>query len=92
MEWLYEEGRIYSLDEEGDILVEVSFPLVKENLVDIDSTYVSPKARGKGYAGMALELAAKHIREKGYKTLYSCPYAEKWFIRNREKYGDLMGE
>lgn len=85
MDWIYEEDMIYSLDEDGEILAKVSFPLIGENLVDIDSTYVNPKARGMGYASLALEQVADHLTNKGYKAICSCPYALKWFKKNREE-------
>ncbi|NLP17078.1 MAG: N-acetyltransferase [Clostridiales bacterium] len=92
MKWNYEDGRIFSISNENDLMAEVTFVSTGDNEVNINRTYVNPALRGQGIAGDMLELVAKHLREKGIKATASCSYANTWLKRNREKYSDIISE
>ena len=78
MKWNYEDGRIFSISNENDLMAEVTFVSTGDNEVNINRTYVNPALRGQGIAGDMLELVAKHLREKGIKATASCSYANTW--------------
>ncbi|TAH70848.1 MAG: N-acetyltransferase [Anaerolineaceae bacterium] len=92
MNWLYEEGRIYSKNEQKELIAEVTFASIGANEVDINHTYVNPSLRGQGIAGDMLKVAAQHFREKGLKARATCPYAKNWLIKNKELYSDIISD
>ena len=62
MEFQKSAGRIFALGEDGKVLAEVTFPTVKEGLVDIDHTFVDP----------ILGISSRDLLEL---TLDACPQA-----------------
>ncbi len=90
MDWKFEEGRVYSTDEKGELLAEATFVRKNNGEVDIDHTYVSPLLRGQGVAGKMMAVVAGYFREKGVKTTASCSYAHDWLQKNREAYADII--
>ena len=90
MKWQFEETRIYSADENGNILAEATFVYKHNGNVNIDHTYVCPHLRGRGVAGDMMAVVAKHLRSKGLKATATCSYAYLWLKRNKEKYHDII--
>lgn len=89
MNYKHEEGRIYSLDEAGELNAEVTYTMADAKTAVICRTFVSPELRGQGVAGELLKLAAEHLREKGFKAYASCPYAHAWFEKHKDAYKDV---
>ena len=85
MKFIYEKNRIYLNDENNEVIAEILFPLVSENTVDINRTYVSEVLRGQGVAGKLMEAALKTIEENGWNAKTSCSYAEKRSEKHPEK-------
>ena len=75
MKFIYEANRIYINDDRGQMIAEITFPLVGDNIVDLDHTYVSNVLRGQGIAGKLMEEALKVIEKNGWKANTSCSYA-----------------
>lgn len=92
MNWRFENGRIYSVDNNNELLAETTFVSIGNREVDIDHTYVSPSLRGQGVAGKMLEVVAEHLREKGLKARATCPYANAWLRKHTELYSDIISE
>ena len=92
MDWKYEEGRIYSINEEGDLIAETNFVYKKNGEVDKNHTYVAPALRGQGLASKMMAAVAGYLREKGLKATASCSYAYDWFQRNGESYSDVISK
>jgi predicted GNAT family acetyltransferase len=92
MEWKYENERIYSVDENNELLAETTFVLKENGEMDITHTYVKPALRGQGVAGSIIEVVAKHFREKGLKTTASCTYANRWLSKRRDEYNDIISK
>ncbi len=88
MEFRQEPGRIFSLDESGRLLAEVTFPQ-REGVAEIDHTFVDPSLRGQGVAGQLLKAAADTLRAEGRKARPTCSYAVRWFETHPE-YADLL--
>lgn len=84
MDFTYENNRIFSKNEQGKLLAEVTFPDISEGVVEIDHTFVDSSLRGQGIAGQLLEAAAREIREQGKKAYPTCSYAVQWFDKNPE--------
>ena len=90
MELQITDGRIFYLDEQQTLLAELTYVHVREGVVDIDHTYVSPVLRGQGIAGRLMELLAGELRKQGLKAVASCSYAEVWLERNRAANADII--
>ncbi|MBE6066233.1 MAG: N-acetyltransferase [Clostridium lundense] len=92
MDWKYEDGRIYSIDEKGELMAETTFVLKENGEVDIDHSYVNSVLRGQGVAGKMLEVVAEYLREKGLKTTATCSYANTWLKGHKELYADIISK
>ena len=83
MEFQHEPGRIFALDESGELLCEITFPDAG-GVANIDHTFVSDKLRGQGMAGKLMAAAMEQIKERGLKAYPTCSYAVKWAEKNPE--------
>jgi predicted GNAT family acetyltransferase len=92
MDWKYGEGRIYGIDEKGELLAEATYSIKGNGDADINHTYVAPFLRGQGIAGDMMTVVATHLREKGLKATASCSYANAWLKKNRETYADVISD
>lgn len=84
MNLVHENNRIYSSDEQGNILAEVTFPKVSEQTVVIDHTFVDNSLRGQGIAGKLMEETVSELRKSGLKAKLTCSYAVRWFEEHPE--------
>lgn len=46
MNWSYEPGHIYRVDETNTCIAEATYLFLDKNTVDINHTYVDPSLRG----------------------------------------------
>jgi predicted GNAT family acetyltransferase len=92
MDWKYENGRIYSVDENNELMAETTFVLKENGEVDIDYTYVNPLLRGKGVAGNMMKVVADYLSEKKLKATATCSYANAWLKKHRESYSDIISK
>ena len=65
--------------QNDEILAEITFPAWKENIVNIDHTFVDETLRGQGVAGQLMQRTAEELRRTGRKAVATCSYAKKWF-------------
>ncbi|NCB51329.1 MAG: N-acetyltransferase [Clostridia bacterium] len=89
MELINEENRIYSLNEGGELIAEITFPALSAEKVDIHHTFVDPSLRGQGMADKLVRAAIDAILGRGLKAVATCPYAVKWFTDHTE-YSDWV--
>jgi len=82
MEFQYESNRIYLENEVGRLIAEVTFPAIKDQLVNIDHTFVDDSLRGQGIAGKLMEEVASKLSKENKKAILTCSYAVKWFEKN----------
>ncbi len=90
MIWKYEDGRIYTTDEDGRLMAEANYSRRNQKEVDIEHVYVDPNLRGQGMAGQTMEAVASYLRENGLKATASCSYANTWLRKNEDKYSDII--
>ena len=69
---------IYSKNEYGRILAEITFPEHGEGVYCIESTHVVDEYIGTEVPGQLVEAAVKRIREQGGKVEAECPFARKY--------------
>jgi hypothetical protein len=89
MNFIYEDHRIYVLNEEGKVIVNATFPWIKEGVVVVDHTYVDPSLRGQGVASNLMHEVCAFAKKKSYKMVATCPYAVVWFKKHQE-FNDLI--
>ena len=89
MEFRKELGRIFSTDETGKLLAEVTFP-EQEGVAVINHTFVDSSLRGQGVAGQLLRAVVDTLRQEGCKAKPTCSYAVHWFDTHPEEQ-DLLG-
>ncbi len=92
MDWKFEKGRIYSEDENGELLAEATYTLVNDSIVDVNHTFVNPRLQGQGIASSMMEVVVNHLKEEGLKATATCTYAEKWFNKNTELSKDVYAK
>lgn len=90
LKFIYELNEMYHLDENNKKIVRATFPFIKDNVVDINHTFVTPELRGRGIAGMLMNSFYDYVKEKGYKVVATCPYAVTWFERHKERQDVLL--
>lgn len=92
MNWKFENGRIYSVDENNELMAETTFISKGNGQVVIDHTFVNPVLRGQGVAGQMMEVVANYLRENGLKASATCSYANSWLKKNRQPFSDIISE
>ena len=91
MEFKQDQNRIYMENEQGVTIAEVTFPDIKDHVVDINHTFVDESLRGQGIAGKLMVEAAQKLRKENKKAIPTCPYAVNWFKKNTD-YNDVLAE
>lgn len=92
MNWIYEPGRVYGVDETNTCIAEATYVSLNKNTVDINHTYVDPSLRGQGVAGEMMEAVALRLRQDGLKAVASCSYANAWLMKHRDSYADVISD
>lgn len=90
MEWTYETGRIYSMDDQNELIAEATYVTQDNGDINIDHVYVNPKLRGQGIADQTMLTVVDYLREKKIKATATCSYANTWFQRNEKMYTDVI--
>lgn len=92
MEWKYGNGKMQGVDEDGNLLSEVTFTEDNKGTININHVYVIPKLRGQGFASETMEAMSLYLRDKKLKATATCSYAITWFKRNKDKYADVISD
>ena len=83
MEFIKENSRIYSLDDNGKVVAEITFYESENGIFIIEHTFVEESLRGQGIAGKLVEMAVEEIKKRGGKVEATCSYAKKWLENNK---------
>lgn len=73
----------YELDEK--VVGFITFPLIKDGVVNINQTFTHTSHRGKGIAKELMDALYIHLKENNLKAVLNCSYAVKYFERYEEK-------
>lgn len=84
MKFQYEPGRIFTVNEDGNTIAEVTFPQIQDKVVNIEHTFVDNSLRGQGIASVLMQETAKQLRSEGKTAVLTCSYAKKWFSSHHE--------
>ena len=92
MNWKYDYERIYSENEAGELMAEITFKHESEKEVNIDHVYVNPVLRGQGVAGKIMVIMVDYLRKEKLKATATCSYANSWLKKNEEEYLDIISD
>jgi len=92
MDYIYENNKIFVVNEEEKVIVKATFPFIKKGVVVIDHTYVDPSLRGQGIANQLMKKVYEHCKRLEYKVVAKCAYAVVWFKKNKECNDIIDGE
>lgn len=84
MIFIKEEFRIYSKDENGKIIAEITFNEIDKSIYNIDHTFVDESLRGQGIASKLVDEAVKEIKNRNGKVVATCSYAKKLLEKKKE--------
>ena len=82
MQYIKEEGRIYSINEQGKIVAEITFQELGQGIFNINHTFVDDSLRGQGIAQKLVEMAIEEIKKKNGKVEATCSYAKHYLEKN----------
>ena len=83
MKYTIQTNRIYSEDENGKLLAEITFPEIDNGVFCINHTFVDNALRGKGIADQLMRLAVEKIKKKTERLTAACSYAKIWLEKNK---------
>lgn len=89
MDWNYSEGRIYSNNEQGELITEATYQ-THNNVINVEHVYVNPNYRGQGIAEKTMLAVVDFIKTHNIKATASCSYASAWFEKHKEEYSDML--
>jgi len=78
MKYIHESNRIYSTDETGKVIAEITFPRTAPGVYTIEHTIVDSSLRGQGIAGKLVQAAVDEIESRGGEVRATCSYAVEW--------------
>lgn len=91
MNFIHESNKIFSADEMGRTIAEVTFPDMGGGVVNINHTFVDTSLRGQGVASMLMKEAYDEIKKQDKTVVATCSYAVTWFERHPE-YRDILSK
>ncbi|UJF15743.1 N-acetyltransferase [Jeotgalibaca sp. MA1X17-3] len=80
------------LDENGNMVAEITYAPYGEDKVIANHTYVDPSLRGGGVAEKMLDHLVYEMKSEGKKIIPQCSYVVAMFEGKPEKYGDIAAE
>jgi predicted GNAT family acetyltransferase len=69
---------------------ELAYSLPKEDVMDIQHTYVSENLRGEGIAEQLAKTALEYARQKQWKVIATCPFISTYVKRHSKEYKSLL--
>lgn len=88
MEIKKEKDGFYIRDSEGNALGKITYTVSGEDLITVDSTYVSDELRGQGVAKKLLNELVDWVRKENKKIVPICSYVKAQMDKN-EEYHDV---
>ena len=80
---------VFFIEENGEVVAEMTYVWSGEDKIIIDHTEVSEKLGGKGIGKQLVHRAVEMAREKQIKILPLCHFAKKVFDKT-EDYKDVL--
>ena len=83
-------GEFYIPDESGERIGKLGYTLDGSGKLIIQHTEVNESLRGTGASTDLIDAVADHARDTDLKIVPVCPFAKKYMIKKRDKYGDVL--
>lgn len=80
---------LFFIEENGEMLAEMTYSKAGDTRIIIDHTEVSDKLKGKGAGKQLVAAAVEHARKNKLKVLPLCPFAAAVFEKTPE-YNDVL--
>ena len=80
-----ETTRVYALDERGNLVAEITFPMTQPGVYCMDHTFVDASLRGQGMADRLVRAALEQIRDNGGVPTATCSYAAAWLAKHPQE-------
>lgn len=77
----------FEYEKEGETLAEIEW-IQRDNVMEMNHTFVSEVLRGQGVAKQLLDKAAEYAREKDFKMKAICSYVASAF-ETKADYNDV---
>ncbi|BBH23676.1 N-acetyltransferase [Paenibacillus baekrokdamisoli] len=78
------QGNAFVIEENGEMVAEITFVPQGEDTLVIDHTYVSEAMRGQKLAETLVKQVVDYARQTNKKIIPACSYAEAQFRRKKE--------
>ncbi|MGB7842772.1 MAG: GNAT family N-acetyltransferase [Salinimicrobium sp.] len=79
-----ENKGMFYIEKDGDIVAELTYTLLDNNVMTLDHTKTEPEETGQGLAGKLVEHSVKYARENNFKIDPLCEYAAHQFEKHEE--------
>lgn len=79
------ENQMIRYEIDGEVVGFVTFPFIKDGVVNINHTFTHTNHRGKGIAKLLVDALYDYLKEHNLKAISSCSYAVEYFKRYPEK-------
>ena len=89
MDFVHYDNEIVLYGDNKQVLANVTFPNVSENIVNVNHTFVDSSQRGKGIANNLMQELVKNLERTDRKAILTCSYAMSWFEKNPQ-YGKFV--
>ncbi|MDQ0213960.1 putative GNAT family acetyltransferase [Oikeobacillus pervagus] len=81
----------FFIEDNGEMLAEITFLPLKNEQIDVNHTFVSDKLRGQGIAGQLLDRVVQYAREEKKMIVPTCSYAAVKMERKKD-YHDVLAK
>ena len=89
MKFVHEENKIVLLNDDKIVCAGVEFPIVKEGIVNVTTTYVNDEMQGQGIAGKLMKELVVNLTKTNRRAIPTCTYTRNWFAKHPE-YDELL--
>ena len=80
---------MFYVEQDGNVLAEMTYTMPAENKMIIDHTEVGDELRGKNVGYQLVHTAVEYARTHNIKIIPLCPFAKSVFAK-REEFRDVL--
>ena len=82
--YIYEDNRIYKLDDNNNLIAEVTFNKISDNTYNINHTFVDDEYTGKGIGTDIVLETIRYLKSRNHNIKSTCTFASK-ILEKEEK-------
>ena len=82
--YIYEDNRIYKLDDNNNLIAEVTFNKINEDTYNINHTFVDDEYTGKGIGRNIVNETIRYLKSRNNKVKATCSFAAKILEQDKE--------